>query len=925
MPSLLSEYGKKFEDWMVEMFYNYGLILGRHPFWFLWGPIIFTVCCTPGLFWLKINLDLYKLFVPLDAPVRYEHERSVVFDWTPLGDLSLQRIKNSSRIALPNQTRKPRDDGLAHIDMEMEKLRYDLQRLIADQRHLNATRRKRQVKLDPRKEEVVVKKSQTRKSEAPTKNDILRFYVVHKKFDNLLQSKYLGPLYDYTNKMMEVSMEFHGLRYSLDDFCYKDSTHTECDNTLNVWIKHADVLFKDGKVKTNPNLQLSYPVLYLFNRPKDIGNVIYGVDVKGEKNEIQGARVLTLHWLITYPGSSENNAAYYQYREALMDFWRKVMEETDFEFIPHNDKAMDDEMMKIIETTVPFAIPATIMLMFYVVFANWSSLRHQSKPLEMYLGVWSVILALICTFGIFFFLGIAFNPVTSTMPFLVLAVGIDDDFLMIAAWRELDRRIPVHQKIALVMADAGASITVTSFTNFFCFALGYYMCSTPAVAEFCLITAWAVLIDYLMQITFFAAVLCYSGRKEETGGLASCCYKNEELPQIESTRPSIGTPLEVEINCHHHAKTKNCKNKLFSVPYMHEFFGERFAPFILRKDVRVVSWIIFIAYTFITLYGCCKLKVDISPVKYIRDNSPIQTFVKLADKYIWADNVMPKFHVMNPPDLRDANKRARLNELVYRLEHTNYSIGRVSTNFWMWQYQQYLNDFPDVDYERDFYNKKYLRDFFNQIDYSQYRRELFRWRAILREYPDFDMFLAGIFSPFLIDQRHTIAPSSMQTIGSALAMMALISFFFLPDAQSVFLMTWSLLSISMGVCGGLAMLGSDLDSVSMGCIVMAIGLAVDYSVHVCYRYHRSEFTKASDKVRDTLCSVGWPITQAVTSTLFGLATTAFVPAYLVRVFFQTVYLVNLIGLTHALVWLPQLIAALDPCERVPLRLRLKKR
>ncbi|VDL82579.1 unnamed protein product [Nippostrongylus brasiliensis] len=392
---------------------------------------------------------------------------------------------------------------------------------------------------------------------------------------------------------------------------------------------------------------------------------------------------------------------------------------------------------------------------------------------------------------------------------------------------------------------------------------------------------------------------------------------------------------------------------------MHKFFGERFAPVILRRDVRVISWVVFIIYTCLAMYGCCNLKVDISPVKYIRDNSPIQTFVKLADKYIWADNVMPSFHVMNPPDLRDAGKRARLNELVYRLEHTNYSIGRVSTNFWMWQYQQYLNDFPDVDYQKDFYNPKYLRDFFNQIDYSQYREdvkiinnvtngepciaafafetsfygldswdkrqaELFRWRAILDEYPDFDMFLAGIFSPFLIDQRHTIAPSSMQTIGAALAMMALISFFFLPDAQSVFLMTWSLLSISMGVCGGLALLGSDLDSVSMGCIVMAIGLAVDYSVHICYRYHRSEYTKTSEKVRDTLCSVAWPITQAVTSTLFGLSSTAFVPAYLVRVFFQTVYLVNIIGLTHALIWLPQLIAALDPCERVPLRLRLKK-
>ncbi|KAK6759755.1 hypothetical protein RB195_021365 [Necator americanus] len=948
MPSLLSEYGKRFEDWMVEAFYQYGLILGKHPFWFLWGPLIFTACCTPGLFWLKINLDLYKLFVPTDAPVRYEFERSLEFDRMPAGDLTSNGpIKGGKR----NQKRRPRE--IFDIqDIEMDRLRQDLELLMLDQAELNITRIKRQTKMDPHKEEMMVKKAQVRRSKAPIKNDILRFYVVHKNFDNLLQSKYLGPLYEYTNKMMKVTMEFRGEHYDLEDFCQKDAAQKECDNNLNVWIKHADVLFKDGKIKTNPNLQLSYPVLYLFNRPKDIGNVIYGVDVKGEKNEIQGARVLTLHWFIQYPGSPENNAAYYQFRETLMDFWRKIMEETEFEFIPHNDKAMDDEMMKIIETTVPFAFPATVMLMIYVVFSNWSSVKQKSKPLEMYLGVWSVILALICTFGIFFFLGVAFNPVTSTMPFLVLAVGIDDDFLMIAAWRELDRKIPLHQRVALVMADAGASITVTSFTNFFCFGLGYFMCSTPAVADFCMITAWAVLIDYFMQITFFAGVLCYSGRKEETGGLASCCYKNDDQPEIAEIPAAVEKTVEVEVDCQHHAKAA-------SLPYMHKFFGETFAPIILRRDVRIISWIGFIIYACVAMYGCCQLKVDISPVKYIRDNSPIQTFVKLADKYIWADNVMPSFYIMNPPDLRDAGKRARLNELVYRLEHTNYSIGRVSTNFWMWQYQQYLNDFPDVDYQKDFYNKKYLRDFFNQIDYSQYRdnvkflnnvsngepciaafafetsyygldswdkrqAELFHWRAILDEYPDFDMFLAGIFSPFLIDQRHTIAPSSMQTIGSALAMMALISFFFLPDAQSVFLMTWSLLSISMGVCGGLAMLGSDLDSVSMGCIVMAIGLAVDYSVHICYRYHRSEYTKASDKVRDTLCSVAWPITQAVTSTLFGLSSTAFVPAYLVRVFFQTVYLVNIIGLTHALIWLPQLIAALDPCERIPLRLRLKK-
>lgn len=65
--------------------------------------------------------------------------------------------------------------------------------------------------------------------------------------------------------------------------------------------------------------------------------------------------------------------------------------------------------------------------------------------------------------------------------------------------------------------------------------------------------------------------------------------------------------------------------------------------------------------------------------------------------------------------------------------------------------------------------------------------------------------------------------------------------------------------------------------------------------------------------------IGWPVLQAGGSTLFAMISLPLIPAYLVRVFFQTVVLVNIIGLTHALLWLPQLISALDPCNRIPIR------
>lgn len=66
---------------------------------------------------------------------------------------------------------------------------------------------------------------------------------------------------------------------------------------------------------------------------------------------------------------------------------------------------------------------------------------------------------------------------------------------------------------------------------------------------------------------------------------------------------------------------------------MHRFFKETYAPFILRSEVKLISWLIFIFYVCISFYGCSNMRVDISPKKYIRDNSQIQTFVYLAGNF----------------------------------------------------------------------------------------------------------------------------------------------------------------------------------------------------------------------------------------------------------------------------------------------------
>ncbi|KAE9554785.1 hypothetical protein FO519_001982 [Halicephalobus sp. NKZ332] len=893
---------RKAEHYFTKTYYRYGVVVGRNPGLFLILSLVAVVLALPGFAFIRINLDLYKLFVPPDAPVKTEFERQQVYNQIPQGDLDyIPKVPNYK------PDRLPKNSGFQNFTNELFEIEVGE----------NHERSKRAV---------------------PRHTDILRFYVVHENYENLLDSEVLGLLWNYTNEMMFVHTQYNGVDYPFETFCKKEAENTKCTNHLNIWLKHAENLFKSGGSRTNPNLQLSYPVMYLFNRPKDIGNIIYGVDVQGEKHEITGARVLTLHWFINFPLENDNMKAYLAFRESCNEFWEKKTQESHIKFIPHNDKAMDDELRLIIEGAIPFAIPATLQLMFFVWFTNLSKDKRKSKPAEGYFGVVCVCLGLVVSFGIAFYIGVPFNPVASTMPFLILAIGVDDAFLMLGAWRMTDPKDPLDDRMGKAMADAGASITVTSLTNFGCFALGYWLSPTPAVRDFCTLTAIGMLVDYIYQMTFFPAILMYGARRENEGGLIAYfpCCRCKKGPTLEEL-------AEIQKNQDYHEPT-----------LMHRLFRDKWAPFILNPKVKAVSWLLFVIYIGVSFWGCINMRVNISPHKYIRDTSPIQTFVYLADKYIWADNVMPTFHVMAPPDFRNTTQRMRFNELIFRLENTQYSIGRVSTNLWLWEYQGFLNDFPEVKYEHDFYNRKYLKNFFDQFDYQQFRgtvkiddkalngepcikaftfqtsfyalnswdkrqAELFHWRDILKQFPEFDVFLAGIFSPFLIDQRHTIAPSSMQTIGTAIVVMAIMCVFFLPNKFSIFIMCLAIITISTGVCGFLTHLGSDLDSVSMGCIVMAIGLAVDFSVHICHKYHGSTKETPDEKVIDTLSIVGYPILQAGGSTLWAMTTLPLIPAYLVRVFVQTVVLVNIFGMIHALVWLPQFISALDPLIRTPKR------
>lgn len=71
------------------------------------------------------------------------------------------------------------------------------------------------------------------------------------------------------------------------------------------------------------------------------------------------------------------------------------------------------------------------------------------------------------------------------MHFFITGIGIDDTFVMLAAWRRTSISKPVPERMAATLSEAAVSITITSLTDMISFFIGI-LSPFPSVQIFCI-------------------------------------------------------------------------------------------------------------------------------------------------------------------------------------------------------------------------------------------------------------------------------------------------------------------------------------------------------------------------------------------------------------------------------------------------------
>ena len=114
-------------------------------------------------------------------------------------------------------------------------------------------------------------------------------------------------------------------------------------------------------------------------------------------------------------------------------------------------------------------------------------------------GIFVVIFSLVTAMGITFYMKVPLTMISAeVVPFLILAIGVDNMFLISRA----ERNIPSHVKdmelrVAYAMKEIGPSIFAAAFCEALAFFIGM-LTDVPALYSFCLVAGLSVIADFFL-------------------------------------------------------------------------------------------------------------------------------------------------------------------------------------------------------------------------------------------------------------------------------------------------------------------------------------------------------------------------------------------------------------------------------------------
>ncbi|XP_042884344.1 protein patched homolog 2-like isoform X2 [Penaeus japonicus] len=570
---------------------------------------------------------------------------------------------------------------------------------------------------------------------------------------------------------------------------------------------------------------------------------------------------------------------------------------------------------------VAFLVIGNIVLFVYVQLMLGKFNMVETRPVLSLLGLLATFMAVGVSFGLCSAFGIAYGPVHSILPLLMLGLGVDDMFVIVQCWQNLsqeERRLELKKRMGCALRHAGVAITVTSLTDFAAFTIG---ASTvlPALRSFCIYSALGVVALYMLQATFFVAwfALDQSRLEDNRNGLF-WCYKHKNW-----------TP-----------------NKCSEYDLCQMFFDKIYSKYLLKKPVKALALLVTAVVFGTSIWGVTNLRQEFNPVWFIPQSSYLfqflsraQTFYPEAGErgtvYLGALNYSEEL-----PKIGYLTQSMRENEYIsfvdswydLMIDYTNSSTGeditgqslnesffRMALSEFLYspsgsRFQNYfhfegnltaMEPVPPIVASKFDYSHRSLDGPGEQIPAMDQTKELVQ----NANFSDFAAPIAMMYSSWETDK--IIAFELVRNLSLALVAVFVMTLILIANIMSSIYVLLCVLLTLVDVMALMTWWDLTIDTVSCINLVLCIGLCVDYSVHIALHFMQVKGTR-DERVQRTVKEMGPAVINGAFSTFLAFILLANSDSHVFESFFKIFFGVFIYGVFHGLVFLPVLLSLIGP-------------
>ncbi|CAB3230588.1 unnamed protein product [Arctia plantaginis] len=251
-----------------------------------------------------------------------------------------------------------------------------------------------------------------------------------------------------------------------------------------------------------------------------------------KRSRFHEANALIITFLVNNKKDMEQLRPVLKWEKEFINFMKNY---TETQMPPYMDiaytseRSIEDELERESQSDVSTILVSYVIMFAYIAislgrFTSFSRILIDSKVTLGLGGVIIVLASVVCSIGIFSYAGVSASLIIiEVIPFLVLAVGVDNIFILVQTNQRIKRKPneSVPKQIGRTLGQVGPSMFLTSASESVCFFLGA-LSDMPAVRAFALYAGAALLVDFLLQVTCFVALLAIDTHRQNANRSVQC-------------------------------------------------------------------------------------------------------------------------------------------------------------------------------------------------------------------------------------------------------------------------------------------------------------------------------------------------------------------------------------------------------------------